>query len=277
MQCQNEAIADSPVSLAADLRGKLPRCSLPVSRMMTFATTWWRATRFHPVQAAGVIENHLVVVGAGDIVVDRCSYRCESHAATRRAGRPGQRACRRGRPLLMITFVLLAAVLTIAGVALIAVPLLKKKPVEYSPAMGGADSHGILAIGSAVLYIRLTNWSLADHNGDDSPQTMVAGWRASWRRIHRTWRVGCCSAAPIRSCRNSNSPPGLPARGPARRRQEHGSIDWEAEALARGDGPSWTAARGVSSSRRWRWTRAPGRLCSSCCRCNAPRRAAAGP
>ena len=34
----------------------------------------------------------------------------------------------------MTIFVLLAAVLTLAGVALIAVPLLKKKPVEYSPA-----------------------------------------------------------------------------------------------------------------------------------------------
>jgi cytochrome c-type biogenesis protein CcmH len=75
----------------------------------------------------------------------------------------------------MITFVLLAAVLTIAGVALIAVPLLKKKPVEYSPAPWAAlIATGILAIGSTVLYIRLTNWSWQTTTADDSPQTMVA-------------------------------------------------------------------------------------------------------
>jgi cytochrome c-type biogenesis protein CcmH len=75
----------------------------------------------------------------------------------------------------MITFVLLAAVLTIAGVALIAVPLLKKKPVEYSPAPWAAlIATGILAVGSTVLYIRLTNWSWQTTTADDSPQTMVA-------------------------------------------------------------------------------------------------------
>ena len=75
----------------------------------------------------------------------------------------------------MITFVLLAAVLTIAGVALIAIPLLKKKPVEYSPAPWAAlIATGILAIGSTVLYIRLTNWSWQTATADDSPQTMVA-------------------------------------------------------------------------------------------------------
>jgi cytochrome c-type biogenesis protein CcmH len=75
----------------------------------------------------------------------------------------------------MITFVLLAAVLTIAGVALIAIPLLKKKPVEWSPAPWAAlTAAGILAIGSTVLYIRLTNWSWQTTTADDSPQTMVA-------------------------------------------------------------------------------------------------------
>jgi cytochrome c-type biogenesis protein CcmH len=75
----------------------------------------------------------------------------------------------------MITFVLLAAVLTIAGVALIAVPLLKKKPVEYSPAPWAAlIATGILALGSTVLYLRWTNWSWQTTAADDSPQTMVA-------------------------------------------------------------------------------------------------------
>ena len=75
----------------------------------------------------------------------------------------------------MITFVLLAAVLTVAGVAVIAVPLLKKKPVEYSPAPWAAlIATGILAVGSTVLYIRLTNWSWQTKAAEDSPQTMVA-------------------------------------------------------------------------------------------------------
>jgi cytochrome c-type biogenesis protein CcmH len=75
----------------------------------------------------------------------------------------------------MITFVLLAAALTIAGVALVAVPLLKKKPVEYSPAPWAAlIATGILALGSTVLYLRWTNWSWQTTVADDSPQTMVA-------------------------------------------------------------------------------------------------------
>jgi cytochrome c-type biogenesis protein CcmH len=75
----------------------------------------------------------------------------------------------------MTTFVLLAAVLTIAGVALIAVPLLKKKPVEYSPAPWAAlIAAGVLVIGSAVLYVRMTNWSWNPKATEDTPQTMVA-------------------------------------------------------------------------------------------------------
>jgi len=75
----------------------------------------------------------------------------------------------------MITFVLLAAVLTVAGVALVAVPLLRKKPVEYSPAPWAAlAAAGLLAIGSTVLYVRWTNWSWQTKVADDSPQTMVA-------------------------------------------------------------------------------------------------------
>jgi cytochrome c-type biogenesis protein CcmH len=75
----------------------------------------------------------------------------------------------------MTLFVLLAAVLTIAGVALIAVPLLKKKPVEYSPAPWAAlAAAGVLVIGSAVLYVRLTNWAWNPKAAEDTPQTMVA-------------------------------------------------------------------------------------------------------
>jgi cytochrome c-type biogenesis protein CcmH len=75
----------------------------------------------------------------------------------------------------MTTFVLLAAVLTIAGVALVAVPLLRKRPVEYSPAPWAALlATGFIVIGSVVSYVRLTNWSWQVSAAADTPETMVA-------------------------------------------------------------------------------------------------------
>jgi cytochrome c-type biogenesis protein CcmH len=75
----------------------------------------------------------------------------------------------------MTTFVLLAAMLTVAGVALVAIPLLRKSPVEYSPAPWAAlIAAGVLALGSTVLYLRWTNWSWQTKATDDTPQTMVA-------------------------------------------------------------------------------------------------------
>src|SRR5512140_2201680 len=74
----------------------------------------------------------------------------------------------------MTTFVLLAAVLTIAGVALVAIPLLRKGH-DNSPAPWAAMiATGILVIGSGLLYMRLTNWSWQVKAGEDTPQTMVA-------------------------------------------------------------------------------------------------------
>lgn len=75
----------------------------------------------------------------------------------------------------MITFILLAAVLTVAGVALVAVPLLKKQPVEYSPAPWAAlIAAVVVTIGSTVLYVRWTNFSWHTTTAEDTPQTMVA-------------------------------------------------------------------------------------------------------
>jgi cytochrome c-type biogenesis protein CcmH len=75
----------------------------------------------------------------------------------------------------MTTFVLLAAVLVIAGIALVAVPLLKKKPTEFSPAPWAAlIAAGVIAIGSTVMYVRMTNWSWQTKASEDTPQTMVA-------------------------------------------------------------------------------------------------------
>ncbi|HEY0341271.1 MAG TPA: hypothetical protein VGC34_10730 [Steroidobacteraceae bacterium] len=75
----------------------------------------------------------------------------------------------------MVTFLLLAGVLIIAGVAVIAVPLLRRVPTQLEPAPWAAlGAAGVLVIGSAVLYATLTNWSWHSAPTDDSPQTMVA-------------------------------------------------------------------------------------------------------
>jgi cytochrome c-type biogenesis protein CcmH len=75
----------------------------------------------------------------------------------------------------MVTFLLLAGVLIIAGVALIAVPLLRRVPSNVAPAPWAAlGAAGLLVIGSAVLYASLTNWSWHAQPPADSPQNMVA-------------------------------------------------------------------------------------------------------
>jgi cytochrome c-type biogenesis protein CcmH len=75
----------------------------------------------------------------------------------------------------MVTFLLLAGVLIIAGVAFVAVPLLRRVPAQTAPAPWAAlGAAGVLVIGSAVLYASLSNWSWRAEPPADSPQTMVA-------------------------------------------------------------------------------------------------------
>jgi cytochrome c-type biogenesis protein CcmH len=75
----------------------------------------------------------------------------------------------------MVTFLLLAGVLIIAGVAVIAIPLLRRLPTQVAPAQWTAlVAAGVLVIGSAVLYAALTNFSWRAEPAADSPQTMVA-------------------------------------------------------------------------------------------------------
>jgi cytochrome c-type biogenesis protein CcmH len=75
----------------------------------------------------------------------------------------------------MVTFLLLAGVLIIAGVVVVAVPLLRRSPTQLAPAPWAAlGAAGLLVIGSAVLYVTFTNWSWHAAPADDSPQTMVA-------------------------------------------------------------------------------------------------------
>lgn len=78
---------------------------------------------------------------------------------------------------MILGFVLLAAVLTVAGVALIVVPLVRQTPGSPLPATWAAlAAAGVLVVGSAVLYVTWSNWSWrapAAASGD-SPQSMVA-------------------------------------------------------------------------------------------------------
>lgn len=76
----------------------------------------------------------------------------------------------------MITFLVLAAVLIVIGVAAVAVPLLKSSPNAPAPATWAAlGAAGVLVIGSAVLYVTWSNWSWhSESEAADSPRTMVA-------------------------------------------------------------------------------------------------------
>ena len=75
----------------------------------------------------------------------------------------------------MITFLLLAAILTLAGVALVATPLLRNRPDAAAPDSWAALGAGtLLIIGSALLYVLWSNWPWRASTPGDSPQTMVA-------------------------------------------------------------------------------------------------------
>jgi cytochrome c-type biogenesis protein CcmH len=77
----------------------------------------------------------------------------------------------------MTTFILLAIVLTIAAVAVVAVPLLRRSAVVPNPATIAAFSvSGVLIFGAAALYVTLSKWDWrAPAATGDSPQGMVSG------------------------------------------------------------------------------------------------------
>lgn len=76
----------------------------------------------------------------------------------------------------MVTFILLAALLIVVGVAAVAIPLLRHNPTGLPPAPWAAlAATGVIVIGSAITYACVSNWSWSqDQNLADSPQTMVA-------------------------------------------------------------------------------------------------------
>src|SRR5262245_27379657 len=76
----------------------------------------------------------------------------------------------------MPTFIVLAIVLTIAAVAVVAIPLLRRNAAVPSPATIAAFSvSGVLIFGAAALYVTLSKWEWRTAASGDSPQGMVSG------------------------------------------------------------------------------------------------------
>jgi len=78
---------------------------------------------------------------------------------------------------VILGFVLLAAALTVAGVALIVVPLVRQTAAGPLPATWTAlAAAGVLVVGSAALYVTWSNWAwhAQPSASADSPQSMVA-------------------------------------------------------------------------------------------------------
>jgi cytochrome c-type biogenesis protein CcmH len=74
----------------------------------------------------------------------------------------------------MTTFLVLAALLIIVGVAAVAVPLLRSAPNAPAP-WAALGATGVLVIGSAILYTTWSNWSWhSAAEPADNPRTMVA-------------------------------------------------------------------------------------------------------
>src|ERR1700674_3333619 len=77
----------------------------------------------------------------------------------------------------MITFVLLAAALTVAGVIVVAVPLLRRGATAGAPGpapWAAIAATGLLVVGSRVLYVSWSTWPWRTVPPGDSPQSMVA-------------------------------------------------------------------------------------------------------
>jgi cytochrome c-type biogenesis protein CcmH len=74
----------------------------------------------------------------------------------------------------MITFILLAAALTCAAAAAIAVPLLRRNSAIAQAPWTALAVIALLGVGGGALYARLSNWSWSQAKAaEDSPQAMV--------------------------------------------------------------------------------------------------------
>lgn len=74
----------------------------------------------------------------------------------------------------MILFIILATMLVVVGVALIVIPLVRPLRSQRPPARWAAlGACAVLAVGSAVLYVSLSNWSWQRFPGVASPESPV--------------------------------------------------------------------------------------------------------
>ena len=100
----------------------------------------------------------------------------------------------------MVTFIVLAAALTLAGVLAVAVPLLRGRSGGGAPdAWAALGAAGLLIVGSALLYAAWSNWPWRAPAPGSTPQTMVA-------HLARQLEHGAARSAV-----------GLPARGVAQK------------------------------------------------------------
>jgi cytochrome c-type biogenesis protein CcmH len=75
----------------------------------------------------------------------------------------------------MVTFILLAGMLTLVGVLAVSLPLLRRTGAALAPAPRTAlAAAGVLVFGSVLLYLSWSHWSWRTAAAADSPQTMVA-------------------------------------------------------------------------------------------------------
>ena len=74
----------------------------------------------------------------------------------------------------MLTFVVLAAALTAAGVLAVVIPLLRSFGAVAPAPWAALGAAGVLVMGSVLLYVTWSNWSWHAAPAADSPQTMVA-------------------------------------------------------------------------------------------------------
>src|SRR5215831_10328959 len=75
----------------------------------------------------------------------------------------------------MITFVLLAAALTMASVVVVAIPLLRRDTDGAASAPWTAlATSGLLVVGSVALYVSWSNWPWRTASAPDSPEGMVS-------------------------------------------------------------------------------------------------------
>ena len=138
MQCQNESLADSPVDLAADLRREVREMLLAgksdddVRDFMT--ARYGDFILFRPRYSL----RNAWLWGAPAVLLLWAHGVVACRAAAQHAARPPITSPWKRTATLMVTFVVLAAALTIAGVVAVTIPLLRPTPAGAPPARWAA-------------------------------------------------------------------------------------------------------------------------------------------